>query len=351
VSLPGQVRSDWRWAVVPLSIAVVSRLYSILLILAFSHRDLPFLAYDGQWYVNIAENGYHRRALAEATGPYPHFDFAFHPAWPLLIRIASLGGLLDAGFVAVVLANLLLVAAAVVLYRLFVDRFGESVAGWGVVLLCFNPIAFALSMAYSEPLFLLVVGLSFLARFGKASPPFALIASLTRIAGLAIIPAALANAVRKRRAATWPLLTALGAAAGFGLWYLYIWRLTGDPFGWFKGSLGWNEYTGVAAIEREFGLHPFTEVTRMAFVLTMLVGALLLLRRHLDLALYSLAAVLIGMAGAGPSMARYAEAAFPVFAALASRLGRRGSLLVLLAFGAAQVVLVSASFGPSHRPP
>ena len=79
--------------------------YSIALILVFAERQLPFLAYDGQWYVDIATNGYHVRALDNPNSPHPHYDFAFHPAWPLLIRIASLGGLLPAGFVAVVLAN------------------------------------------------------------------------------------------------------------------------------------------------------------------------------------------------------------------------------------------------------
>ena len=140
------------------------------------------------------------------------------------------------------------------------------------------------------------------------------------------MPAAFVEVLRRRRPAAWPLLTALGAAAGFGLWYLYIWRLTNDPLGWMKGSPAWNEYTGLAAIEREFAFNPFDEAIRMAFVLTMLIGAVLLVRRHLDLAFYSLAAILFGVAGAGPSMPRYTEAAFPVFAMLAARLGRGAGL-------------------------
>jgi len=142
---------DWRWALVPFSIAVLSRLYSSFLLVRIANRTTPlltsdrspFVAWDGQWYVRIAQWGYHPYAI-QYTDALAHHDFAFYPGWPLMIRIASLGGLLPYDGTAIVLANVLFVAAAIVLFRFFEDRFDSRVALWATWLLCFNPAAYVL---------------------------------------------------------------------------------------------------------------------------------------------------------------------------------------------------------------
>jgi hypothetical protein len=350
---------DWRWALVPASIAVLSRLYSTFLLVRIANRTTPLLtsdksplvAWDGQWYVRIAQWGYHPYPL-QYSDALAHHDFAFYPGWPLLIRAVSLGGILPYDGTAVILANVLFVAAAVVLFRFFADRFDGRVALWGTWLLCFNPAAFVLSMAYSEPLFLLMAGLYFVNRYGRASPGFAFLATLSRVSGLAIGASALVTFVRGGVSRRRLVLIGGGVALAFGAWWIYIWRLTGNPFGWYEGSPSWVKYAGLSSIQRELRLDRLDEIARLGFIALMVLGSLLLVRRHLDLAVYSLTAIILSLAGApASSMPRHAMVAFPVFAVLASRLGKRGSMLVLVLFAIGQILLVRMSFGPDAQPP
>ncbi len=353
------VARDWRWMVVPFSIAVLSRLYSSFLLVRIANRTTPlltsnrspFVAWDGQWYIRIAQWGYHPYPL-QYTATIAHHDFAFYPGWPLLIRVASLGGLLPYDGTAIVLANVLFVAAAIVLFRFFEDRFDGRAALWGIWLLCFNPAAYVLSMAYSEPLFLLTGGLYFVSRYGRSSPGFAFLATLSRVSGLAIGASALVTFARGGVSRRRLVLIGGGVALAFTAWWIYIWRLTGNPFGWYEGSPSWVKYAGVAAILRELHFDRLDEVARLAFIALMVLGSLLLVRRHLDLAVYSLTAIGLSLAGApASSMPRHAMVAFPVFAGLASRLGKRGSILLLIVFAVGQILLIQMSFGPDAQPP
>src|SRR4051794_3643033 len=152
-----------RWIVVPASIAVVSRVFSALLLvhettaagfLPSLVRDTsPFVAWDGQWYLHIARYGYHSAAIQRAPLAGGHHDFAFYPGWPILVRLVSLNGLLPIDQVAVLLANLIFILAVVTAFHLFVQRFDERTALWATLLLCFNPVAYVFSMAYTESLF------------------------------------------------------------------------------------------------------------------------------------------------------------------------------------------------------
>jgi hypothetical protein len=353
------VARDWRWTLVPFSIAVLSRLYSSFLLVQIAHRTTPlltsdrspFVAWDGQWYVRIAQWGYHPYPL-QYYSAVAHHDFAFYPGWPLLIRAASFGGLLPYDGTAIVLANVLFIAAAIVLFRFFEDRFDGRVALWGTWLLCFNPAAYVLSMAYSEPLFLLTAGLYFVNRYGRASPAFAFLATLSRVSGLAIGASALVTFLRGGVPRPRLILIGGAVALGFAAWWIYIWRLTGNPFGWFEGSPSWVKYAGFSSIERELHFDRLDEIARLAFIALMVLGSLLLVRRHLDLAVYSLTAIGLSLAGApASSMPRHAMVAFPVFAVLASRLGKRGSIVVLIVFAIGQILLIRMSFGPDAQPP
>jgi Mannosyltransferase (PIG-V) len=348
----------WVW--LPVSVAILSRLYSTLLLAQYSnHAALPmlgfgtspFVAWDAQWYLHIAATGYHAAPQQGdlATG---HHDFAFYPGWPIFIRIASLGGLLPIDLVAVVLANLLFVVALVVIYRVFVDRFGEQTAYWAALLLAFNPAGYVLSMAYSEPLFLLAAGLYFASRYNRASPVLAALSVLARLAGLAIGASAAVMFLLHQRARARLLLICLAVAAAFAAWWVFIWELTGSVSGWFEGSAEWGHYEGIVSILREVARQAPSEALWFAFVAIMAVGTLLLMRDHPDLAIYGLVAIGLSLVGAPAwSMPRHAMVAFPAFAGLARRLGPRLSFVVALGFALVEVAFVDFAFGPIHRPP
>ena len=353
----------WQWILAPASIAVASRLYSILLLLPYVNSPpqrlplltsypSPFLAWDGQWYLHIALLGYHATPLQSSVLAGGHHDFAFYPGWPSLINIASLGGLLPVDVVAAVLANILFVLAAIVVYRLFADRFGARTALWGTVLLAFSPVSYVFSMAYSEAGFLLLVGLYFLDRYGRLSPVLAGLAMLFRVAGVAIAVSA-AVMFFLHRDLRWRLIL-IGAAIAtvFAGWWFFIWQLTGSIGGWFEGSSSWSKYLGVVAIGRAFIDEPWHELFWFGFTLLMIVGSLVLIRRHTDLAVYGLVAVSLGLIdGSAPSMARYSLAAFPAFAAFAERLGPRGSLVAAIVFAVVEALFVGLAFGPGPHSP
>lgn len=114
------------WALPPVVIATASRAFSVALVwlanaLGHPHRLDPFVAWDAGWYLQVAKGGYHATPVT-LSGTNVHYDFAFFPLWPAVIRLSTLG-VLPAAATSVVLANLLFIAATVLLWKLLAERF------------------------------------------------------------------------------------------------------------------------------------------------------------------------------------------------------------------------------------
>ncbi|MGC8635197.1 MAG: hypothetical protein ACP5VP_11165 [Candidatus Limnocylindrales bacterium] len=125
----GALRRAWVWT--PLALATGSRVFSAALVLVANtlshpHRRDPFVAWNGSWYLQIAKSGYHA-APVTLSATNAHDDFAFFPLWPIGLRLSTLG-VLPAALTAVVLANLLFILAAVLLWRLLAERFAAALA-------------------------------------------------------------------------------------------------------------------------------------------------------------------------------------------------------------------------------
>ncbi|MSO95846.1 MAG: hypothetical protein EXQ81_08645 [Thermoleophilia bacterium] len=138
--------------------------------------------WDSVWYLTIAEQGYHGAAET----------LAFWPLYPALVSLlgALLGGHdLTAG-VLISLASLL--GALVLLERLGVRLVGRSSSRRAVLYVALFPTAFFFGAVYSESLYLLLaVGAFLLAERGRFLPAGVVcgLAILTRVAGIAILPA------------------------------------------------------------------------------------------------------------------------------------------------------------------
>lgn len=344
------------WIIVPVAIAIASRIFSIALVWlanASSHpsHPNPFVAWDGRWYLSIAATGYHAA---------PHFptnahDFAFFPLWPVVIRLSTLGAL-DPAVISVLLANLLFIVAAVLIWKLTAERFRPVLASQAIGLLAFSPPAFVLSMAYSEPLFLVLAAGYFLSRAHPVRRAvLAALGMATRIAGAAIVASAAFDALltkgAQRRSAL--LAVVLGASA-FAAWCLYIALLTHDPLGFLHGSPSFNSSTGLVEIVRAVRKLNPRHLAALAFTLVVLLGALLVLRRDRELGTYAVVALALSLLPGGViwSMPRYCLVAFPAFAGLAERLGGRRTLLLTVGFAVAQWFFVSWTFvNPGAQPP
>jgi mannosyltransferase PIG-V len=343
----------------PIGVAILSRIYSSVLLfvvpafqipslrpgLALPHLTgftSPFVQWDSQWYLTIANTGYHAAAMQAGPAGGRH-DFAFFPAWPTLLRgLESLG--LPAAQLAAPLANLLFVAAAVAMYVVLERRFGMTAARWGLVLLAFSPSAYILSMGYSEPLFLLLLAGTLLARSAPLRAALAFCLAGTRISSVAL---AIGSGLRWLR--DWrdwrALLTAVAIGAGFAAWWVFIWFLTGDLLGWFRGSAQWGHALGFAGIQQAIETVSTPRLGSLLFVGTILAASVALVRRDLELGVMCVVAVGLSLVGAPvESMPRHALVAFPAFAVLAARLGPRRSLWLAIGFAILQADYVVLSF-------
>lgn len=359
------IRSLWlRWRL-PLAIIAGSRLVAIGLLAWGSTRlgaatgtELPIHPpldiWDGAWYLSIAAGGYHATPLALGPGG-GFYDIAFWPAWPTLIRILSLGGLLSLPLVGVVAANVLFAAAGAAIFAWYERTWNRPVALRALTLLCFGPAAYVGSLDYSEPLFLLLVAGWFIARGHRYRRAIlAMAAGFTRVTGLAIGAASAVRLVLARGRDGEAATSAAGSAVAFAAWWVAVGVILGDPVGWLRGSPAWFAAGGVSggpgslAILVGENLDWWILAAGIGlWVAVAAAGALLLVReRRLEAAAYAGAILAAAAFGAWSSWPRLILVAFPIWGALAAHLdGRRWRLLMGAAFALELVLAPLAGAG------
>jgi hypothetical protein len=312
--------------------------------------------WDSVWFLRIAEHGY-------AVGS-SHGDTAFYPLYPL--TIAGLGHVFGGHYV---LAGLLISLAAslgafFLLHRLAEERLGADGARRAVLYLAVFPMSLFLVAIYSESLFLLLALASILlAERGRWLPAWttAALALLTRIAGLALLPALALMAWRspdRRRALAGIAIPAvlftaypafLAAHTGNGWRFLHSQGLWHRHFS-YAGPLGglWDGLrSGWAALEQfASGSHTHNywpavsiqdsdpmrtaaiNLSALVFLALLILLSVIVWRRFGGVfgvyCLVSLAIPLTAPSSRWPllSMPRFALAVFPVFLALAAIGGR-----------------------------
>ena len=186
-----------------------------------------FARWDSGFYMDIAELGYGFKPEA----------WAFNPGYPL--AIAAVHALLPvdlptAGFL---VSNAAFLASLVLLYELTRRLFDDAMAWRAGVLLAFFPGTFYLSAIYADALFLALLLGFFLALHQERWLTAGLLvglASVTRPPGLFLLGslglAMLLVLARRRRLPLRAWLAAPLAAIPSGLFLLYCWRATGDPW-------------------------------------------------------------------------------------------------------------------------
>jgi len=312
-----------------------------------------FKTWDAQGFLFLSANGYQRVAPEQAP-----FN-AYYPLWPWLIRATAplAGG--SHLLASLVLANLLAIAALVLLHRLVAERWELSTADGALLLMVCFPSAFFLGLPYSEALFLFLTALLFLCLrkgwlAGAAASAFLL--SMTRAVGLyLVLPLAVHLALERRPRRSYLLCVA--PVAGFAAYLLVMQLTTGDAW---TGFHVYRHFVGHAGVERLFDplgfwnsltrtdlmLHGFTNSLLDRCVFLLVVATLPAVWR-LDRVWFAYA-VAVGlapaMANSFMSYTRYALVCFPCFIAVAKALdtpGRRPwvASLALLGMGL-QVVLL-----------
>jgi Gpi18-like mannosyltransferase len=190
----------------------------------FNHWDAPH-------YVDIAKNGYESNSTLDA------YNFiVFFPLYPLLIRIFTIN-LNYINYSALIVSNICSIIAFLYLYKLAKHEFNDGVAVKAVLFLSIFPTAYFFSAPYTESLFFaLTIASFYYARQGKWSfaGPLSLLASLTRLAGLLLLPVLLIEYYHQRgwtlKKTDLKLFWVFLALAGFLTYLVINNQVTGNPF-------------------------------------------------------------------------------------------------------------------------
>lgn len=281
----GSVRRFARLSARPVLIYAASRA-GVLLVAgavasnAHEHFTRALIVWDSPWYLSIAQSGY-VHAIPSGTSNAAQSNLGFFPLLPLLIRGSH--DLTGWGYSvsALVLTFVVGLLAAVAVWWLLREHFGESGATRGTSLIFFSPGAFVLSLVYTEGLVVLLVACVLLAlrrrRWLVAGVCAALVTGSDPVGCAVVIPCAIASFLAIRSRGEWrsllaPLLAPLGVCAFFG----YLWAHTRSPFEWFNAQrAGWQTGdfagsvpTAVAAVWR----HGYSNPDAVIKVLSLLAA-------------------------------------------------------------------------------
>ncbi|MCQ8769535.1 hypothetical protein [Streptomyces telluris] len=246
----------FRFLLPACAVYAVTTVLHLLILSAMSDADGPglrerLLAWDGNLYVGIAQDGYAQRYSYTDDGSLTGNNLAFFPLFPMLIRAVHTVTRLDWGTSGIVTAHLALLAALIVVHRLLTRLHDGRTALFAIVLLAgAQPMALSFLMSYSESLFLALAAGTLLAAHRKAwltAGTLALLTGLTRPAAAAVA-AALAVAVllhllRERRVTPRPLAAVVLGCLGTPLYLWWVGRRIGDPDAWFRiQEAGWGTH-------------------------------------------------------------------------------------------------------------
>jgi hypothetical protein len=245
---PGQLRAAMRISLAPYVVSrlmlVAAAVVALVVVPSLRVTDV-FTAWDGDWYVSIAQHGYVPGAGVERPSPPEDADLsvdgavAFFPLYPAIV--AGIGAVLPGSLDAAAIAAAFIFggAAAVAFARLAAELQPDDGVRRAVLLFCFFPGAYILSLAYPEGLLILLACTCLLqllkGRWVLAGITAAL-ASATRPNGIALaIACAVASLLAIRARREWRSLAApLLAPLGFVAYISYLGWRTGEPLYWFR---------------------------------------------------------------------------------------------------------------------
>jgi hypothetical protein len=332
-----EVRHGVRLSLV---VFIASRLVTFIVasaIAAASGRSVTevLARWDGGWYLAVVQRGY-PEAVAGGVGDQAQSTLAFFPGYPLLIHAGSSLTGLSPALVGVLISTLAGAATSVALW-LLAERIADTkTADRAVVLFCFFPSAFVLSMVYAEAVLLLLVATCLLAlvleRWLIAGVAAGL-AGFVRPNGLVLTLCcgwAAVQAIRYRR--SWrpviaPLLAPTGTLAFFGWlqvhtgdWLAYVHT---QKRGWDQGfDFGVSNVRTVLHVlaSRQFGFY----VLLLAACMVGIVVALYVLVRWplpAPILIYVLGIVGVALLSSNTtSVPRFLLTAFPVLIPIARSL-------------------------------
>jgi len=314
--------------------------------------------HDGRWYIDIAQHGY-VTSVPAGTGFVAQTNLAFFPLYPMVLRALHTVGLpyaVAGQAVDVVVGSL----AVLLVLRVLRHLAPPETAATTVLLWCFWPAAYVLSLTYSEPLFLALSAgclLALLQQRWALAGVLALLGSATRPTGLVLALACLVAAVSaaRRGEGLRPWVAVLLAPWGALAFAAYLIRHTGSLSSYSRTEKdGWGTAFdgGTSTFSQAFRavLHPGVrppDLAVVAFIVVALVLLGLLLKDGLPAPVLAytiglLVLAVTGGKGTYSSIPRLLLPAFPLLLPLAARIRRYAPAALTPVIGAS-ALLVGAS--------
>jgi Mannosyltransferase (PIG-V) len=331
-------------------------------------------AFDGRWYLKIAQHGYPDRLFQEGQGS----RWAFFPGFPAAVRAVAETTRLSLPDAAVLAAFVFGLSSALAIWLAVREVFGARLADRAVLLYVFCPTAYVLSLAYTEGLFLTAAAACLFAlsrRYWITAAFCACVAGLTRNTGLAVVVAVLVTTLPAAwRGRAWgPTLASVIAPLGLIAFMAYGWVMVGTPVAFLSAERFWQGQhfvwfvTPVDALfaalhEGPGGAAFLTDAMAGGSLVLGFAGLWLLDRLSRTLRgaggaiaavpaswwVYTVGALLIAYSAYFTnSIPRYAMAAFPLFVAFAWKLPRTMESALVGLMACLQGALLIAVLQPS----
>jgi Gpi18-like mannosyltransferase len=304
--------------------------------------------WDAQNYEAIAKNWYVNSGDAANL-------IVFFPLYPILIHLFTL----DFNYIslsALIISNVCSLIAFFYLYKLTKLEFNDGIAVKAVLFISVFPTAYFLAAPYTESLFFaLAIACIYYARLGKwqFAGLISLLASLTRIAGLLLLPVLLIEYFHQKGwkpgkidlSVLWVFL----ALAGFRIYLFINYQVTGNSFmfmdveaaHWFNKLDPWSGLTGAYSWARDASYPDnitigFAPLVFAVFGLVMVGVSVWRRLRPVYVVYMSLSWALAVSTSWWISVPRYIMAMFPMFILLGSLTNRKTiNIAIVLVSGAA----------------
>ncbi len=205
---------------------------------SFLHQ---FEAFDGQWYIQIAEEGYQKKPVLQKQ-----CNYNFFPLYPMMIRVVALAAQ-STSLAALIVSYISTFLMALLFYRLLRLDYDESTSWRALLYMLIFPSAFFFSTAYTEALYMTcLLGAFYCARKDLWLPASlcGFLAAFTRKPGVFIlIPLLILYLIEKKarnekiRLDIASLLLIPLAPVFFAL---YVSTITGSFFSIFSTTAGWG---------------------------------------------------------------------------------------------------------------
>jgi hypothetical protein len=193
--------------------------------------EIPRLG-DSAWAFLMRFDAWYYNDIARYLYQNKDDTLAFFPLYPLLSRGLSELTAWPVYVSGIVIANLAMIGALLLIYKVYFQKLGREPLSIAVILLAVWPSSIFLSSFYSESLYLFFVVWSF-HYFRRGNLPLSgvtgALVTATRPTGFVLLPAFAAEAILKQRGLNWRMLWLLLIGAGVAGYSVFCLIQTNDP--------------------------------------------------------------------------------------------------------------------------